>query len=1058
MRQTRLLILLLMLVLAAGAGVWFVLQRDRPAAVNVEGDNATLNLLGDGSPLQGENAGVFGNQPLDGQARTGGSRSTPPNPDHSGTTEPAGSTGTSGDSQWVIHGRIELAEDVPPRVRHWLEDAEGILVDFLPGAHERDDVLQFELNLDEDLQFSGEYDDYDLDLEDGAQPAGIWRVLCALDYWGTPTLGELDDPAKSPGLVTPKINGRDIDLGVIRVGLQDVIGDELLFTGRLVHTSGRPVSLSGEYCLYGHFEIEGEEWDEEVYLHTSEDGSFVSLEARAEFMTAESLVKAEWYMSRSDEDYWNETPNRIKLAPPTCDGTRVDFGEMKVGGALIEVVLKGKFDVDSDAQGNLKVSEWGEYDEDYVVIELESSNQYFEIQAYPEPHTTRAWVPEGRYVWNLYNETKRHFADQRGVVLAREGEVTQLVIEPEFWRTIPVEITGEGLGDSGISLSWWITKDAEDIAEGSFWGRENAGVPFIPGSVTSFTVSAEGYKDARQDVSEDCDKLVVVLEKSDTPPCKLIVVIPPLPRTLVDQDTRMTLWYSVDRQQTGAYVRASNLRNQEWSTYRTGKCTITLMDGREYGYPNGIFSGPVEVVLKPGETITVVMPEVPEPPLRVRVGWTTVNTRVGGNSADIDAPLIMRGYSKVASTELHDNGSLGTISGVPTGITDGTNEYPVNFELPKEEGGVAVLSVEFEHTIEVRVLRDSGPLDRFSATVSHTFTENGPFPMRCYSQAVDGVAKLWIPPGKPYLSVSMNGQSIFSQPIEVKAGQVTRVDVKTSLAKLSFEVPAQEETSPDDSDLTALWRLERREADGSWVLDEEFSENITYLVGSSMYRAVPWNGSPRDAIEIDMGAGVDRTIRLPKLPTPKFGNIVLKFDVGILGSGFADFELRYVPVNRLLNEDGTPADFDPVWVEASVVPDGVRLKSVLLGTEIAIWGGMYTYDDETEEWRMLKPLKCKPTKENEQIEAVFSKSVELDDEWYDVDIRIITDVPGLMLGLDEDGYLAPGLQKIAAYGTDGKQVFTDTITCPETSEEPFKIPANLRAALENHNLIDPDSE
>jgi hypothetical protein len=320
----------------------------------------------------------------------------------------------------------------------------------------------------------------------------------------------------------------------------------------------------------------------------------------------------------------------------------------------------------------------------------------------------------------------------------------------------------------------------------------------------------------------------------------------------------------------------------------------------------------------------------------------------------------------------------------------------------------------------------------------------------CRADAVDGEVWLWMPTGKVDLNILVDGGSIVSQEIEVTAGQVTRVEAGSELLRLTLEVP-QSEYDPDRNDdgTPHLWTLQQAATDESgtrWEDYAEFSTSEVLMVRAGNYRAVPLGGGAPVEFEVRE----DKVVTLPEVAPPAVGSVVLKYDVSAFGTASAEMELVYQLTSRLV-----PGSMwvEGTWLNAALVPDGIRINGLPLETEVVIWGTIWVGSDDTDYELLLRPLKLTPTKDGQQVEAVIKRGVELHEEWFNFEARWLTTIEGLVQEIGE--YAIPGRTEIAIY-KDGEIAYREWITVPETSEEPFRIPDTLRHELVAREIIETD--
>jgi hypothetical protein len=761
------------------------------------------------------------------------------------------------------------------------------------------------------------------------------------------------------------------------------------------------------------------------------------------------LPQYTWSMELTDEVDWaGATSGNAALGQPAWNGRIANFGDITLTGALVEITLKCDFETSVDADGKLLLSRWGDYNGDYVNISFEGAD-YRDVRVFPQPHATVTVLPEGRYIWNAWPSSEGFYPYLSGLLLAREGQAYKIELELNPYPSIPLVVHASSDGDlHNCLVSWYANRDGKEIGSGSYHYGAESRVPVVEGCETAVTVRCEGFKDAGGAARPGMAKLELTLEKDNIPTATLVVVIPKYPEGLTQDELRATVHL---RQKETAQTSESSAWGTEgvectFTLHEFSAGKVTLRGGQQWGYPGGVLSGPIEFEIAAGETKRIELPPISAPPWSKPVTGINVTARTSGRPMTLDAFLRYKDLADPVNESLSDGGDL-PVRGVASGITDGREDYPVQFT--PGDNGQATLTIDLPHTIEVTLSRAGKPVEEFQVSASTLDVTPPDLAVQCDVFTSDGVAKLWVPRGRVNLDMRINGVTVCSQQAEVIPGQVLQVEAGSALLQLTLEL-ADESYDPYASDIDAppLWTLQLLEEDGNWYDYSALSAAVTFMLDAGKYRVVPWNGG--ENVEIELSE--DRTVRLPEIATPKFGAVVLKFDVASLGDAYAEANFYYQMTDKLKRGERW---IEERWTTSSLVPDGFKLSGMPLDADIAVWGSVWVEDDGEGFELMLRPLQLRITKDGQQVEAYIRRGVELDEEWYGLDARWVTPVENLTRELGESAL--PGRNELAVY-RDEEIVFRDWVIIPETSSEPFKIPDALRRELESRELIEPREE
>jgi hypothetical protein len=1036
MRQSSLIAALGVLVLLAALAAWFFLRPAQSGPVNAAGSTGGFSADHETDPLK---------QPANDASRLPINAPDGTNPE---STDPE-STDEPGEGQWLLCGRISITPELArlmPAPEEWMAEAQ---IQYLADGREPDNALSFYVEMDEQRAFREIVDSSEFAIEEDALlPPGKWQLLYADGGDSAPSLSALDEIELPDlkGIVIPTISGRVVDFGTVTIGVDEFFYQKVILTGRIMHSSGRPLAFSGIHNLEGRFN-ETEDWSWEIYgdFFTAVDGTFCAVTWLDHPSDLSRLPKYTWSMEMTDEVEWaGATSGNAALGQPAWNGRVANFGDITLAGALVEITLKCDFETSVDADGKLLISRWGDYDGDYVNISFEGAD-YRDVRVFPQPHTTVTVLPEGRYIWTASPTSAGFYPFFSGLLLAREGQAYKIELDLSQFPSVPLLVTGVEPVPGGCLIDWEVMRAEKAIGNGSFYYGEDPRVPLVEGCETTVFARCEGFKEASAVARPGMTKLEVKLEEDDRPKATLVVVVPVFPEGTTPDDLLAVIHVTLPEGAVTCKAPDAPLE-RSFVLHDFGACTVTLRGGQAWGYAGGVLSGPVEFEIAAGETKRVKLPPIAAPPWSKPINSINVRAKTSGHPMTLTAHLRYKELADPVNESMTDGGNV-SVRGVPVAITDGREDYPVLF-TPGEDGQ-ATLSFDFPHNIELRLTRAGKPVDEFQVSATTLDVVAPHLSAQCEVFTNNGIAKLWVPRGRVNLDMRINGVTVCSQQAEVIPGQVLQVEAGSALLQLTLEL-ADESYDPyaSDTDAPPLWTLQLLEEDGNWYDYSALSAAVTFMLDAGKYRVVPWNGG--ENVEIELSE--DRTVRLPEIATPKFGAVVLKFDVASLGDAYAEANFYYQMTDKL-----KPGErwIEERWTTSSLVPDGFKLSGMPLDADIAVWGSVWVEDDGEGFELMLRPLQLRITKDGQQVEAYIRRGVELDEEWYGLDARWVTPVENLTRELGESAL--PGRNELAVY-RDEEIVFRDWVIIPETSSEPFKIPDALRRELESRELIEPREE
>lgn len=1050
MRQSRLVLILLLLVCAGAAVAWLIVQGPGHEAVGGGPLSDLPANLDDAAPLRGC-------APPDTEGEPAANRETTPRTQPQRTRpeprpqRPVKPDGTElGPEEWLIKGRILFAEGLPlDTATTFAGGWHEVTINFMPEGSECE-VTGCAPSIDPDGRFHDVYTESDLPfpLRDGAMPPGRWQVICDLegDVRSMWDIGEDLSVEQLPGLVKPGISGRVIDFGDVTLGHAALFGETWLVTGRVVHSSGRAVANFGQMMLA--VLAEGE-CVSDCFLNTDQQGRF-----SAPLWDNEELPNdpAQWNarLFNSDDAYYVDRGSRgfpVALTKPQVRGRVVDYGEIKVGGSLLEVetVMEG-IQPELLPDGRLQQSHWTGYSG--RTAELYLSDGYHDMGAtlYPSPAKVTIWLPEGRYEYSgMLDGVGDYYPIIEGVVSVPDGQVVPLKLHFKRHRVIPLELhTPEGMDVGRATVSWQAVRGEDEVIHyEQLSSSPPFTVPVFPGLTTEVWVEAEGFAPVEGSATESDEKLVFQLEAAVAGVATLRIQVPELPKVIADRPEPAFL--SVVRLDTRGVVCGMKVGTgvHVVPVPAAGAYLVQLLGGGDWGYPGGVLSGPVEVTVKDGDDLAVVLAAIGPPPWPFEAGGYVSNIRCAGRWISLDTEVLIGEGSGTLNATFVTGQEL-TLTAPPVAIPDGDQRIPLSVAVPSVDGEMLSVSLELEARIEVRVKRQGKPVTDFRASVDEL---NGR--TSTTADAREGAVLLWAPPGAATVTTNLLGFA-FSREVEVSRGSLTRVDFNLDAVRVEFDLGGENYYPDSSSDVPPPWRVFLLSDDTEQEMYELWGDQVI-LMNPGRYRLVPSYGDPGLALEIDISDGTDRVVSLPELPRLKLYSVRLKFDTSKFGERWFDADISTCPASRLARADPY-SSFS--WIQTRAVPDGIELLDVPGGTELVVTGSIWLERGDRDETWLLKPFRLKVSGEGEVVNCTWVRGVQKDEAWWELQVYNVSLLPGLLFPLHNQDTLFPGRQELVFAGAGGVEVVREWIDVPADAES-FDIPATLRATLETKELLTP---
>ena len=954
-----------------------------------------------------------------------------PLPDNPGTPQVEAEEET-----FSLRGRVVFSGDWPAGLA-WALDPNRCGVRVLVHPAGRDPV-ELSVRMGEDWSYSKSIRAWDLEIDDEDFDGNAGAILGAARWEFAfapydPQFNDLTDlsPPRLPLVaVTPRIHGDLVEFPDIVVTPESGLGGLSVLTGRITHESGQGLRFSEGHWLT---RIGGDsEFDRE--LDTDGQGRFVLLAA------APPEPGGTWTLHVSEDAQGVDLSGAQAALPgPVVRGCVHDFGDITVGGALLKVNLKGEYG-----------------DDELVRFVVTGSVVYNGADLRPVEPGAALWLPEGRFDWYGRVESDSAIYERReGVVMLDAGDVKTLDLEFAAYKTIPVTVTVEG--ERGVRLSYldvhwvlmdgdrWISRDSPQLS------RDRPGIVFMapvaPVMVTRLSARAHGFLETTAEAGYSDDAVELVLRRSNPPPppTELLVTVPPAPPGL--EGLSCTLVATLD----GRAVRDFNLNLSNTATaainpfpgfwrLEPGDYMLELHGGAEWGYAGGLLSGPVAVTVLHQQTVEVVMPDIPTPPWPLKAASLTARVEIGGMPGSIDGWMQDGVRPEPRWARLSNRRE---VTSPPVSIRDGGEVVAVKVDPPTNEDSDAVLSVELEPRIEVRVWRNGQPVDEFSASATSDDA-------RCEVWASDGRALLWLPPGPGEVRVFLEGGSMHRKDVEVTRGVLLPLYFDLGEVRVDF----QYETVPQSDEQS--WLLLQHNDESNWVTVDSIPRGAR-LLEPGRYRLVPYLTNRHEPIEFELTGGGDRVIKVPALPKIERGHCLIELDMSTFGDAELVACLWYdwadvrpeSRVPRLRHERGYGREVYPILMR-----DGLRLENVPLGHELILYAYVDASGRGDDAVWLAAPTRVQIKESGQRVKPVWHRAISAHDDWLPLHVGSLSHVPGYATPILIYEVLYPGRHEVVFYNRKLDVVHRAWVTVPQTSE-PFAIPPALRAELVKLGLLDP---
>lgn len=1044
MKQRALLLCLVLMLIVGGVAAWIVLTRTEPAPANQFAADAPPAAPGaQRTPMRTPEGQPVLDRP-DAPDIAGKQTDTPTLPG----TQPEEPIAPPPDG-WLVRGRVvSLKVDGVELLGRMSANQLPLGVCYRVFGGDDDLVYWLDLTLSANGSFR---DTLDFDQLPKDQVGGAW-FFAGGSVGGDTPLDQKDlapETATVAGLVKPTVRDQVIDLGNLSLEVGKTMQDAFLVVGRLLGPGDRPLASTQT------FEIGADAQDEHwlsVDVRPNREGRFASaLEYDFDDPEAEPLANMKWWLAlgSGDEFGWGlrmanefaESLGRLNLPAPARTGRVLDFGDIRVQGALIEVLV--------EVEGRTPPPQATDHllDEDFeffCFMNLEAGDNNFNSGLVPGV-MVRLIVPEGRYTWSVeLHDPEVVCAPLDGMVAARHGEVARVhaVLNPV--PLIPVTVldpAGNVLKDAQVywEIEYrpddWVTGDA---VKGNF-------VPMLPGKATTVGASHPQYESTEVEAAQGSTGVTLRFTESSVGLGHISVKLPRLPKEfgLPKIEARLLI---EERALEDCELLTDSQAVIDAQSWEPGTYRLQLRISGYYGYPGGVLSEITGIELKDGDNLQLEFPAIAAPPWTLPVGECVTRLTVGGDAASIYGTWVYdlherRDWFEDNETVLNAKGSKDGAIGsgrIPQALKAGAHEYAMQIKMPTEAWGSATVQLDMPVCVSVRIKRRGIALEHFTAQIE---TEEGGSRV----QARGGVARLWCPPGKADLYCKMGGQTLPWREVVV-TDTVSEILIELNEVQVVFK-------RHEDDDTNWTFATADKPDQTDWI-----ETGSPMLLEARKYLIRPPRSQDQSAaFELDLTDGKDREVELPRVEPHRLVDIRIAMSEADW-KGFSSASFWYwQPVEGFDKPLAGEFEHSQEDLASRALPDALVLRGVPLGRAILLKGCLYRRaDDGRMQLWFLQPCQFVASAEN-NITAVWRKGVSLHDEWGDLEIRSASEFAGYWVDPSYDLQLPPGRHEIIVLGPDEKEAARAMIDVPADATE-FRIPADLRRRLEAAELLEPESD
>lgn len=886
---------------------------------------------------------------------------------------------------------------------------------------------------------------------------GVWFQV-SLDFGQETPLEQLaygedplPDPATIKGLIKPRISGGVIDLGAVNIEIGDLPAGEFIAVGRLLGPGDLPLVSFDSVALMGAV---NEDEVIESYLYANQQGRFAAMiEYDFDEEGASSLDVMEWScIPDSDEEYefhmrhidpFDSKLGRTKLPRPARKGRVLDFGDIRLAGALVEIEAEILGIPTAPPPGDPFLGD----PEIAVVVYLRTSQSSSDVDLLLGV-PVRVLMPEGRYSWSAYLERPDCVCQTlAGSVAARAGEVARikLLFKPE--PLIPVTVLDpEGNVIADASIEWEVETQEDDWISGSAINGKL--IPAIPGKTTLVSASHTRYESASADALAGATSVTIQFGSEVASTANLELVLPKLPAEfgIPKLEVRLSVRYGRKTSHDAVHLHTDK---QDLSTVNglpAGTCVARLAVGGFFGYPGGLLAELPDIELKGGETMRVEFPAILPPPWSVPIGKCIARISVGGSPAELNGEWVYEtgtndttiedGDTLVDAHSVKDGNSAGR-GAIPSAFQAGPHRFATTVTMPARAWDEATMVLDMPTRLNVRVLRRGQPVSDFHAELRDDALDT-----HCQANSINGVARLWCGSEKAILTVQFGDNASRSIEVKLPPGESDHT-FELNLVRVRF-------TQDEEDEVNWEWYPASRPGDTNSA-----STHQETLLPPGLYRLRPEREHDQSAaFDLDLSDGSDREVALPRItPTQRVDISLAMSEADWQGYQGAQF-WYWSPVDGRDQPETEDFTYEQVELADRGFPDSLMLRSVPLGRTILLAGFINRRNDQggRDIW-FLQPISFKAEIEN-KFTPQWRKGARLHDEWSELNFREASSFPGHWIDPSYDMQMPPGRHEFVFPVGDGEWIRA-WVDIPAGAVE-FRIPPDLRRRLEAAEMLEPE--
>lgn len=1039
MRQSHLLLLLVLLLVAGGAVVWMALQAG-PPPTNAGGGNAV--------------AIDAGRTPVPEAPQSTGQPATRPPSQPQPRPEP--SVDSTPEDEYRVRGRVAFNQDIQALLPFLGDiDEYSVLVGCYPPEVEQPETIELMAEFSGDHSFELTISKEDLAFEPAIAISALhWCVT--MDVLNDPWLSTEGNTAAPKGGVAASatITGNVIDLGTITLGLDTFAREQWVVTGRLVHNSGRALRHSGGHVMYfaggdgesGYFDMED--------FGTNEEGRFFCVESLPDMADP---LQCRFSICLCDENSDMPAAN-LRLGKPEVRGNLIDFGDVKIGGSVLEIVAKMDPTPPIELRRtSLRNMDWACGNESPLSeISLWCGEIHINRRLPPAPQSVVIWVPEGIY---HYSAEARHsgnyYLPVTGRVEIPQKAVVKLELAMKAAETVPVRVLlPDGTAAPDISVEWRIRQKAQDCR--GYADGEVRRVPVVADARTEVTAVADGYESIDGHANLGDKELVLQLDKSTaktSPDCGVRVLLPELPAGVKPDQfpCGLEVWNDEFMARLQVNLKPGGDHVVEVTVKQPGRYSVALLGGDGWGYPSRRISGPVEVEIASGPFREVALPPIAPPPWDKKVEHAFARVAVAGRPASVTGPFLAADDSPLGEVRLSDGFALRTTA-LPMYLLDGDRRIALTYTPPQEGAREGNLTLELPASIEVRVTRMGGAVDVFAADCT-TKPKDSEYTHKCSNDATDGIAMLWAPAGTARVRVHV-GRETLSRDVKVVPGAVQQVEIAFDRVAVQFNV-AEPDLQPRAD---VLWRILRYDETGQVGTrrSHELDESELKYMEVGRYRLLPAaGGKPELAFDLDLSDGKDRTVELPSQAGAVAARVCLSLPEALSKELNDESDIYFQAISMTDPESVRLSRRGTRWREelaGRAVPGGVIVPGLFTGADVCLQGIITLHRDDKEIMWLLKPFRLKVTGDDMTVKVEWAKAVPLHEHWDMTDMRYASLVGGCWVPLEQYYGALPGNHEVLFF--DGEEVIhREWITF--RGDKPMRLPQTVINVLVEKEIAEP---